>query len=164
MAKVLHASASGYFPGCLVENADIANQSLVDAMAIYWKVKSWTITISGDDPISATTFTRTESDETYLVCNNNEFSPSDADNFFSLSSAFYVNSYSNPTLYGVRANFYLKRGSLIYSSQGGEEFSQLVGTFSFYGNSYPLYREIDEGGPPSASGSIVPDTYWPYTA
>lgn len=162
MAKVLHASASGYFPGCLVESANDANQSLVDAMAIYWKVKSWTITISGDDPISATTFTRTEADETYLVCNNNEFLPSDEDNFFSLSSAFYVNSYSDPTLYGVQAGFYLKRGSLIYNSQGGEEFSQLVGTFSFFGNSYPLYRDIDEGDPPSASGTIVPDTYWPY--
>lgn len=163
MAKVLHASYSGYFPGCLAEDANRANRSLVDAMTIYWKVKSWTITISGDDPISATTFTRTESDETYLVCNNNEFSPSDENNFFSLSE-FFVNSYATPTLYGIDAGFYLERGGLVYSSEGGEEFSQLVGTFSFFGNSYPLYREIDEGDPPSASGTIVPNTYWPYEA
>jgi len=161
MAQVLHASYSGYFPDCLVEDANRANRSLVDAMTIYWKVKSWTITISGDAPISATTFTRTESDETYLVCNNNEFSPGDENNLFSLNG-FYVNSYATPTLYGIDADFFLKRGSLIYNSEGGEEFSQLVGTFSFYGNSYPLFREIDEANPPSASGTIVPNTYWPY--
>ena len=169
MAKVLHASASGYFPSCLVENANLANQSLVDAMAIYWKVKSWTITISGDDPISARTFTQTASDETYLVCDNsggsgNGFSPSDEENTFFLNG-FYVNSYATPTLYGVVPAFFVKNNSIQYNSGGFVDFERPVGLFSFFGQSYPLYRiSEDDPDPPSASGSIVPDTYWPYTA
>jgi len=167
MAKVIHASASGYFPACLIEDSELATQSLEDAMSIYWRVKSWTITISGVDAISARTFTQTASDETYLVCDNSgasgdAFSPSDEDNTFFLNG-FYVNSYSNPTLYGVRPAFVLSQGVYVtYTSGGLGDGEKEVGSFSFFGQSYPLYRESEDEQPPAASGVIVDSSYWPY--
>lgn len=166
MAKVLHASASGYFPSCLIEDASLATQSLEDAMSIYWRVKSWTITISGAFPISARTFTQTAPNESYLVCDNSggggdAFSPSDENNTFFLNG-FYVNSYANPTLYGVVPVFSIKSDAVEYNSIGGDEFDVLVGAFSFFGQSYPLYRRSDEGDDTPASGVIVDSSYWTY--
>jgi hypothetical protein len=169
MAKVLHASASGYFPSCLIEDASLATQSLADAMEIYWKVKSWTITItSAEFPISPRTFTQTATDETYLVCDNsgasgNGFSPNDLDNFFFLDG-FYVNSYASPTLYGVVPSFLIRGDTGEYNSIGGDAFDVLVGTFSFFGQNYPLYRPSDEGDDRPASGVIEPTSYWTYEA
>jgi len=165
MAKVLHASASGYFPSCLIEDASLATQSLADAMAIYWKVKSWTITItSAEFPISPRTFTRTAPDETYLVCDltggDSGFSPNDLNGFFFLNG-FYVNSYANPTLYGVVPEFLIKGETVEYSSSV-DAFSVLVGSYTFFGQSYPLYRPSDEGDDRPASGVIEPASYWPY--
>lgn len=167
MAQVLHASYSGYFPSCLTENSALATQSLEDAMSIYWKVKSWTITISGAFPISARTFTQTALDETFLVCDNsggsgNGFSPSDANNTFYLNG-FFVNSYSNPTLYGVIPQFFIE-GAAQYTTDAGDEFAVLVGSYTVFGQSYPLYRISDEGDDTPASGAIVPASYWPYEA
>lgn len=167
MAKVLHASASGYFPSCLTENASLATQSLGDAMSIYWRVKSWTITISGAFPISARTFTQTAPNESYLVCDNSggsgdSFSPSDENNTFFLNG-FYVNSYATPTLYGVVPAFFIKNGSIEYTSGRLVDFERKVGLFSFFGQSYPLYRvSEEEPEPPSASGVISTSSYWPY--
>jgi hypothetical protein len=166
MAKVLHASASGYFPSCLTEDAGLATQSLADAMTIYWRVKSWTITItSAEFPISPRTFTQTATDETYLVCDNSggggSFSPDDENGFFFLDG-FYVNSYANPTLYGVVPAFFIKGDTGEYNSIGDGAFDVLVGTFSFFGQSYPLYRPSDEGDDRPASGVIVDASYWPY--
>ena len=161
MAKVLHASYSGYFPACLIEESTLATQPLEDAMAIYWKVKSWTVTISGALPVSPRTFTRTDPDETYLVCNNNEFSPSDENNVFFLYG-FFVNSYSNPTLYGVIPQFFISGDGQMYTSGGGDEFATLVGSYTVFGQSYPLFRITDEGDETPASGVIVPASYWPY--
>ena len=169
MAQVLHASYSGYFPSCLFELPEFATQSLEDAMTIYWRVKSWTITISSEYfPISPRTFTQTAPDETYLVCSNigydgNGFSPSDEDGYFFLNG-FYVNSYASPTLYGVVPAFMIKSKTVQYNSIGDEEFDVLVGTFSFFGQSYPLYRPSDEGDDTPASGTIVPASYWTYEA
>jgi len=169
MAKVLHASYSGYFPSCLTEDASLATQSLEDAMSIYWRVKSWTITISGASPVSARTFTQTAPDESYLVCDNSgvvgdAFSPSDENNTFFLNG-FYVNSYANPTLYGVLPAFAIQQESAEYTSGGLVDFEREVGSFSFFGKSYPLYRVSEEDPePPAASGVIVDSSYWPYEA
>ena len=169
MAKVLHASYSGYFPSCLNEFPELATQSLEDAMTIYWRVKSWTITISSEaSPISPRTFTQTAPDETYLVCDNsggsgNGFSPNDENGFFFLNG-FYVNSYASPTLYGVVPAFFIKEDTVEYNSIGGDEFDVLVGTFSFFGQSYPLYRPSDEGDDSPASGVITDSSYWTYEA
>lgn len=170
MAKVLHASYSGYFPSCLTELPELATQSLEDAMTIYWRVKSWTITISGEAPISARTFTSTAPDETYLVCDNsgdvgNGFSPNIGEDEVFFLNGFYVNSYASPTLYGVVPNFLVKEGFVQYSSGGVADFERLVGSFSFFGQSYPLYR-ISEDTPeqPPASGVITDSSYWTYEA
>ena len=56
MGKVLHASASGYFTSCFEEvgttpdlrafSAPIG-MSLIDAMAVFWRVRSWEASITG---------------------------------------------------------------------------------------------------------------------
>jgi hypothetical protein len=48
MGKVLHASGSGYFPGCIVagDPADCP-WTLEKAMQTYWRVRTWTFTASG---------------------------------------------------------------------------------------------------------------------
>ena len=166
MAKVLHASYSGYFPTCLIEIPDSATQSLEDAMEIYWKVKSWTITITSTEfPISPRTFTRTALDESYLVCDQTTsagsgFSPDDENGFFFVDG-FFVNSYANPTLYGVVPEFLIMGETAEYSSFA-DEFSVLVGSYTFFGQSYPLYRPSDEGDDSPASGTIEPASYWTY--
>jgi hypothetical protein len=167
MAKVLHASYSGYFPSCLIEFPELATQSLENAMTIYWRVKSWTITITSTDfPISPRTFTSTAPDETYLVCDQTTsagtgFSPDD-DNGFFFVDGFYVNSYANPTLYGVFPQFVIRENFTEYRSLE-DEFSVLVGSYTVFGQSYPLYRTSDEGDDSPASGTIVPASYWTYT-
>jgi hypothetical protein len=167
MAKVLHASYSGYFPSCLNEFPELATQSLEDAMTIYWRVKSWTITITSTEfPISPRTFTSTAPDEAYLVCDNsgvfgNGFSPNDENGFFFLNG-FYVNSYASPTLYGVVPQFLIRDDFTEYGSPV-DEFSVLVGSYTVFGQSYPLYRTNDEGDDSPASGTIEPASYWPYT-
>jgi hypothetical protein len=56
MGKVLHASASGYFTSCLEEVGAIPDlavfsapvgMSLIDAMAVFWRVRSWEASITG---------------------------------------------------------------------------------------------------------------------
>jgi len=70
MGKVLSAQGSGYFPGCIEPYGGYF--SLINAMKIYWRVKSWTI--SGEyayGPYSydfSQTFTSTLSEEASLVC------------------------------------------------------------------------------------------------
>ena len=56
MGKVLHASGSGYFPGCIVAgDPEDCPWTLEKAMQTYWRVRTWTFTASGiatntDDP------------------------------------------------------------------------------------------------------------------
>ena len=88
MGKVLSPQGSGYFPGCIEPYGGYF--SLSDAMKIYWRVKSWTI--SGEyvyGPYSydfSQTFTSTLSEEAHLVCLannlNTDFSPDTGDGTF----------------------------------------------------------------------------------
>jgi len=52
MGKILHASGSGYFPFCIQETQQVdpwdEPLSLKEAMSLYWKVKSWTIQVTGN--------------------------------------------------------------------------------------------------------------------
>jgi len=56
MGKVLHASGSGYFPGCIVAgDPEDCPWTLEKAMQTYWRVRTWTFTANGiatntDDP------------------------------------------------------------------------------------------------------------------
>jgi hypothetical protein len=50
MAKVLHASASGYFTGCIKEQnllKECFSGNLTQVMALFWRVKKWEATITG---------------------------------------------------------------------------------------------------------------------
>ena len=50
MGKVLHASASGYFTGCIKEQnllASCFSGNLTQVMALFWRVKKWEATASG---------------------------------------------------------------------------------------------------------------------
>jgi hypothetical protein len=166
MAKVLHASYSGYFPTCLIEIPDSATQSLEDAMTIYWRVKSWTITITGELPITRT-FTSTAPDETYLVCNTfgdgDAFSPNNEEEGFFFLNGPYVNSLTSPTLYGVDPAFSVRSTEFGYGYSNTDPSNTQVGLYTFFGQSYPLYRTTEETDVPPASGTIEPASYWPYT-
>jgi hypothetical protein len=172
MPQVLHASYSGYFPSCLFEIPDRATQSLEDAMEIYWKVKSWTLTFTSEyyDPATQT-FTRTAPDETHLVCNTfddvDAFSPYDEEGDAFYLDGPFVNSLSNPTLYGVEPEFRVTRVSEFGSRSGfttNNKFPTPIGTYTFYGQSYPLYYTTDDVPPDfTYSGTIVPASYWTYT-
>jgi hypothetical protein len=45
MGKVLHASASGYFPACIVaaeaDKSNLVGGTLKQIMELYWRVKAW---------------------------------------------------------------------------------------------------------------------------
>jgi hypothetical protein len=53
MGKVLHASDSGYFPTCIIDGepptpeSNYLEQTLVQAMGLYWRVKIWESRCSG---------------------------------------------------------------------------------------------------------------------
>jgi hypothetical protein len=50
MGKVLHASASGYFTGCIKEQnllKECFSGNLTQVMALFWRVKKWEATITG---------------------------------------------------------------------------------------------------------------------
>ena len=49
MGKVLHASGSGYFPTCIqtASSPDHCPWTLEKAMQTYWRVRTWTFTVSG---------------------------------------------------------------------------------------------------------------------
>ena len=167
MGKVLHASRSGYFPSCLSQNSTFATQSLTDAMEIYWKVRSWKVTISGYVTGEAV-FTSTASDETGLVCESN-FVPFIANEvLFSLSEPL-VDSYSNPQKYAMVPGFAVYCQFVDFPEQSVNVSSQFtdiggnfveVGTFSFYGKSYKLFS--GEGMEEGLSGLVVPESYWSY--
>ena len=92
MGKVLHASASGYFTGCIKEQnllTECFSGNLTQVMALFWRVKKWEATITGslqrtfDDGITNTlTFNGTTREldsqspspttEEDLVCFNGE--------------------------------------------------------------------------------------------
>jgi hypothetical protein len=181
MAKVLHASASGYFPSCLEVNDELAIFTLEEAMEIYWKVNAWTITGTytnnlGESSPFSQTFTSTLADETKLVCRarnffpyfENDFTPFTDEAFFRRPQYFYINSSGN--LYGLDIDFQFApagqgEGSIKAIGAGNVSFDYTnVGSLSVLGKSIPFYAESSDDGnnPPSASGTMTPSEYWTY--
>jgi hypothetical protein len=125
MGKVLHASKSGYFPGCIQESTDsvYAVWPLEKAMQTYWRVRAWDFNAdivvrffdypdegeNTDIPFttSVTDIRSDAEDEETLVCSNEFFKAGiqNADLFF-----FPVSFPSYP---------YRKVGDLYYSGFGG---------------------------------------------
>jgi hypothetical protein len=180
MAKVLHASASGYFPSCLEVNDELAIFTLEEAMEIYWKVKAWTITGTyinnlGESSPFSQTFTSTLADETKLVCRarnffpyfENDFTPFTDENFFQRPQFFYKNSSGN--LYGLDIVFQFLPpgqgfGQRLIGTSNNFDYSPIIGSLSVLGKSIPFYAEIgdDAESPPSANGTMTPSEYWTY--
>ena len=50
MGKILHASSSGYFPSCIVSDPHgyKITGSLQDIMSLYWRVKNFKVSVSGN--------------------------------------------------------------------------------------------------------------------
>jgi len=179
MAKVLHASYSGYFPSCLQVSDEFAIFTLEEAMEIYWRVKAWTISGTyinyiGESSSFFQTFTSTLADESRLVCLprdyspffETDFTPQADDTFFQRSSQFYINS--SESLYGVDIAFQFipsgaNRG---IGTSGINEPSTDVGVLSVLGKSIPFYAEARDGDevPTSANGTMTPSAYWTYEA
>lgn len=179
MAKVLHASYSGYFPSCLQVNSASSVFTLEEAMTIYWRAKAWTIagTYSnqfGESSAFSQTFTSTLADETHLVCLprdyfpyfETDFTPQTDDAFFQRASNFYVNSSGN--LYGLDIAFqFIPSGaSRSIGTSGIDDPSTDVGVLNVFGSSIPFYAEAADGDefPTSANGTMTPSAYWAYEA
>jgi hypothetical protein len=188
MGKVLHASGSGYFPGCIQEGTDsvYAVWPLEQAMQTYWRVRAWDFNAdivvrffdypdegeNTDIPFttSLTDIRSVVGDEEELVCNNNEFFKTgigSADLFF-----FPVSNLSYP---------YRKVGDLYYSGFGGfiednseeTEFSFWAGnggqfSISILGATLAIgadYMGTLSGGPHeviSCTASLTPSEWWSY--
>ena len=180
MAKVLHASYSGYFPSCLQVSDELAIFTLEEAMEIYWRVKAWTISGTyvnqfGESSPFSQTFTSTLSDETRLVCLprnyfpyfETDFTPQTDDTFFQRSSNFYINS--SESLYGVDISFQFNSPGEFPRAIGTllDNPSSEVGALTIQtGKTIPLYAEAGDGDefPTSANGTMLPSAYWTYEA
>ena len=177
MAKVLHASYSGYFPSCLQVSNEFAIFTLEEAMEIYWRVKAWTIAGTyvnrfGESSPFSQTFTSTLADETRLVCLprnyfpyfETDFTPQTDDTFFQRPSNFYINS--SESLYGVNISFEFTPSGDFADSIGTtvDNPSSEIGSLSVLGKSIPFYARAGDGDefPTSANGSMTPSVYWPY--
>ena len=179
MAKVLHASASGYFPMCLTSfSSGYPSFPLDTAMEIYWKVKSWQVTGTYTYgpytvPISQT-FTSTLNNETGLVClasySSSDFAPDEevgntGRTFFQRPTNFAIIGGE----YAVLIDFCIafqdpatpdtRSVGTIFAGEG------ISSTFNLFGKSLPCSIEVkdDDEFVPSASISIDPVAYWSYS-
>ena len=179
MAKVLHASYSGYFPSCLQVSDEFGVFTLEKAMEIYWRVKAWTISGTYVNQFNeiydfSQTFTSTLADETRLVCLprnyfpyfETDFTPQTDDAFFQRPSSFYINSARS--LYGVSISFkFIPSGaSRSIGTSGIDDPSTDVGVLDVLGKSIPFYAEAADGDEflTSANGTMTPSAYWAYEA
>ena len=151
MGKVLHASDSGYFPGCIKESADnkYAIWTLEKAMQTYWRVRAWdfravvTIQPYEDSAFSITSsianIRSNSSDEAGLVCGQDLLNPGEA-----LKNA---DLFFGPLSYGNQS--FQKVGDLYYSGLEGNiydyshpvvdlDFDFGTDVFRTYGNDFPF--------------------------
>ena len=189
MAKVLHASASGYFPACIQTaptfKSNLVGGTLEQIMELYWRVKAWRL-----DSVSGTTSTNyaggasnqrtytasqqtlgsvNATSETNLVCNPYPFFSATANYLLTYSSGS-----ENLSLgVGLGGNFY-KENELYYmafsfdmSFVTTQVTPYQVGSLTINGLSVPLYGYIDGQPPVSITGnisvSISPTAYWTYS-
>lgn len=179
MAKVLHASYSGYFPSCLQVSDEFGIFTLEKAMEIYWRVKAWTISgtyVNQFDEIYdfSQTFTSSLADETRLVCLprnyfpyfETDFTPQTDDTFFQRASNFYVNSSGNLYGLGIAFKFIPSGADRVIGTSGIDDPSTDVGVLDVLGKSIPFYAEAKDGDEflTSANGTMTPSAYWTYEA
>jgi len=141
MGKVLSAQGSGYFPGCIEPYGGYF--SLSNAMKIYWRVKSWTIsgqyvygTYSYD---FSQTFTSTLSEEAHLVCIANN-----------LNTDFYPD-----VEVGNNGRTYFQRPYLFYWNSSSLFYPRLEWKISFPDPAFPDERWVTTEAEDSNSSSYT---------
>jgi hypothetical protein len=190
MGKVLHASGSGYFPGCVTDGTPPERSlglTLEEAMGMFWRVRTWEARASGtqfyeeafsqynSNSYSDLTPFHTIEKEEDLVCYGNNLFPLER----SIGVTVTPTSGDPPgppyplgsIIKMVYGGSIIKNDSLYYFDFYIEGFNCL--TFSFtekvgtYNVSY-LNHQIsgDLFGPPDTSGSTLIEinakTYWSY--
>jgi len=178
MGKVLHASGSGYFIGCIEESTDnnYAIWSLEKAMQTYWRVRAWdfsaevTVKPFEDSPFelsySVANIFSTANQESDLVCFNEFFDgPRGVDIFFS-------------PVKKVGDLYYSGLAGLIVDGSTGLEFVFGPDIFDIFGNefSFPVLgadlkigsfyflESQPEGYNPvvGCTASLTPSEWWSY--
>ena len=188
MAKVLHASASGYFPACIqtapTSKSNLVGGTLEQIMDLYWRVKAWRLdSVSGSIDIDGEILNYSASQqtlgavsattETDLVCN----SSFTANAIYTLSGGFgsqtgqldialggsYFNENTAYYSYFSFEMFFVTAQETVYVpfvSSGGQ-----VGSVTINGLSVPLYGYVDGPARPitgNLTASISPIAYWTY--
>jgi hypothetical protein len=194
MGKVLHASYSGYFPTCTVDQTPTPSQnylslSLIEAMALFWRVRTWEAKASGSfysENISSTieytssscvdmTPTITIGQEEDLVCKGEETFA-----FQRLATAIITPDGGDPFNTDGTIDFQFifasiaKGGSTYYPSFFIASINALTSLVPTFGSKIGTYKITYSGfqivgdlfGPDGSSGSalieIEAKQYWSY--
>jgi hypothetical protein len=186
MGKVLHASDSGYFLGCIEQSTNSRDGvwSLEKAMQTYWRVRTWTFSASGiatsdDDPsdffpISSTITGITSQDsqtdvpqtlEEGLVCGNyfEFFGARRYYAFIEFGQAKTNGGLYNSGLVGEVLDYRTNPLEFVFSAEGSSAFS-----ISILGTNIPIimnYINDDEENSytiTSGSATLTPTLWWSY--
>lgn len=189
MGKVLHASASGYFPACIqtatADKSNLVGGTLEQIMELYWGVKAWRLdSVSGSINIDGEIVNYSASQQSlgYVDPATEENLVCDPFPFFSATANYLLNASNyllSVSLNGFNFNF-LKENETYYMrfsfdmlfvttqvtayvpgvSSGGQ-----VGFVTINGLSVPLYGYVD-GQPRPITGNISAlisaTEYWSY--
>jgi len=188
MGKVLHASGSGYFPGCIEESTDskYAVWPLEQAMQTYWRVRAWDFSANivvrlfdypeegqnTDIPLesSVSDIRQEAEDEQTLVCYS-EFIRQDRLDGYPKSGDIFFFPYRK-----VGDLYYSGLGGLIEDGQSNTEFAFWADNQTYPSAQFPIsilgatlditafYLEDAEYESEviSCTASLVPSEWWSY--
>ena len=185
MGKVLHASGSGYFPGCIADGApEDCPWTLEKAMQTYWRVRTWDFEASGiatnnDDPSDTYPFSSTITDITSH--SEQTFLPQTAEEGLVCGNYF---SFFGELRYEAYIDFFqVERSGSLYNSglagvvldyttdplqfQFGAELSSAF-SISILGTSIPIDMFWDNDDEEesyritSGSATLTPTLWWSY--
>jgi hypothetical protein len=191
MGKVLHASGSGYFPTCIQEasSPDHCPWTLEKAMQTYWRVRTWTFSVSGLEaeagdpeeffPFSVTidniTSGNSEDESNYnsekqLVCSNGFFFNTVDDDIFAVIG--FGNPEKSNDLYTSGINGYMYNENLVCEFRVYPEYPQdepgvnNSGTITVLGATLPLFIYIFDPEVTITFADVVatltPTEWWSY--
>jgi hypothetical protein len=187
MGKVLHASGSGYFTGCIEESTDskYAVWPLEQAMQTYWRVRAWDFnadiivrlfnfpeegeTLDLPFTVSVANIRQDAEDEPTLACYG-EFTRDDGlDGFRKQADIFFFPAKKVGNLY------YSGLGGFIDDGESGTEFAFWVDNQTYPSSQFPIpilgatldltaynYGEEEESEVISCTASLTPSEWWSY--
>jgi hypothetical protein len=137
MGEILHASYSGYFPTCIIEGTPTPTEqylslTLEQAMALFWRVKTWRAKASGSfhDEVLEATIAYTSS------------------SFVDMTPNVIVDEEQNLVCYGNRTFYFERDATATITPDESEDPYDGDGTINFQYN----FSSINKGG----------STYYPY--